>query len=274
MIAVLMSVYARESPRSLALALESLCAQTVAPDQVVLVKDGPLTVDLDAVVDGFAARLPLTIVALPTNVGLARALNAGLRATTQPWILRFDTDDLCVPQRIEWQREAILAGTWDLFGGQIDEFADDPAQAHQSRRVPTTHEEILRFARRRNPFNHMTVCYRRERVEAVGGYPDIPLMEDFALWLRLLAAGARTCNLPRVLVHARVGNGMLQRRGGWRYVRSEWRLQQLMHELGFKSRLASLRDGTLRSLVFLAPVGLRGWIYRRALRAAPSSGRD
>jgi glycosyltransferase involved in cell wall biosynthesis len=268
MICVLMSVYHREQPHALAQALESLCVQTEAPAEVVLVKDGPLGAPLEQVIDAFRQRLPLCVVALPVNVGLAEALNAGLRAVSQPWVMRFDSDDLCVPQRVQWQREAIEAGLADVIGGQIDEFEHDPSQAHQSRAVPLQHSDLVRFARRRNPFNHMTVCFRTDLVTSAGGYPLILWMEDYALWLTLMSRGARTMNLPQVLVHARVGNGMLARRGGWRYVRSEWRLQALAYRLGIKPLHRMLMDGLARSAVFLAPLSLRAWVYRTLLRRA------
>lgn len=266
MFSVLISVYHRERPQALAAALQSLQSQTLAPAEIVLVKDGPLTDELEGVIARFTSVLALRIVALPRNVGLARALDAGLAAATQPWVMRFDSDDLCRPDRVAIQARRAARGDVDLFGGQIAEFDDDPSHSTRGRSVPCTHAEILRFGRRRNPFNHMTVCFRRDDVIAAGGYPAIHLMEDYALWMTLVSRGARTANCPEVLVDARVGNGMVARRGGLAYVRSEWRLQGHLRRLGFKSRPAAWRDGLLRSAVFIAPLGLRGAIYSRILR--------
>lgn len=266
MLAILMSVYVGESPQSLSLALQSLVEQTVMPPEVVLVKDGPLTLELEAVIERYRDMLPLRVVALTANVGLAAALNQGLRSVSQPWVMRFDTDDVCDARRVERQLAWVREGHLDLFGSQIDEFNSDPARPMRRRKVPCTHEDIMRFARRRNPFNHMTVCFRKSLAEQVGGYPDIALMEDYALWLKMIAAGARTANSSEVLVHARVGNGMVERRGGWRYARSEWRLQSLMRRLALKSAWRTLVDGCMRSFVFMSPVWLRLRIYRLALR--------
>lgn len=265
-VSVLMSVYARELPAALDAALHSLRVQTVPPQEIVLVKDGPLTEALEAVIDSHRQALPLRVVALPRNVGLTQALNEGLRHVSQPWVMRFDSDDVCEPHRIAAQRGWMEAGSLDLFGAQIAEFETDPQSLERSREVPLTHEAIRAFAMRRNPFNHMTVCYRKARVEAVGGYPSVLWMEDYALWLTLIAAGARTANMPEVLVRARVGNGMVARRGGWRYVRSEWQLQGLMVRLGLKPAWRAAIDGGLRSAAFLMPVRLRQGLYRRVLR--------
>ncbi len=272
-LSVLMSVYARESPDALEAALLSLLTQTRRPDEVVLVQDGPLGEALEAVIERHRSSLPLRLVALPRNVGLTAALNAGLKEVTQPWVLRFDSDDICLPQRIEAQLACIARGEVDVFGAQIAEFDTDPQQPTRSRQVPCTHAEIRRFAMRRNPFNHMTVCYRKAQVDAVGGYPSIPWMEDYALWLKLLANGARMANLPEVLVLARVGNGMVARRGGWRYVRSEWALQALMQRLGLKPAWRAALDGSLRSAAFLLPVAARERVYQHLLRrGAPARG--
>lgn len=266
MFTVLMSVYSREKPEALDQALASLARQTLPPAEIVLVKDGPLTPELDAVIARHAAELPLKLLPLERNIGLTGALNAGLGLASQPWVMRFDSDDICQPNRVQVQTDMAARQDLDLFGAQIGEFESDAAVVGRARTVPCDHAEIVKFARRRNPFNHMTVCYRRDLVLQHGGYPAIPLMEDYALWAKLLAAGARTANSPERLVLARVGNGMLARRGGMRYVKSEWTLQALLVRLGLKSRVASLIDGCLRSAVFLSPLGLRGWAYARLLR--------
>lgn len=267
MISALMSVYAREQPSFLKAALASLGRQTEPLSDIVLVRDGPLTPELDKVIADAAQHLPLRQVGLARNLGLGAALNAGLEVISNPWVMRFDSDDICVPERVAKQAVMLRSGRFDLVGGQIAEFDHDPDRLLRSRSVPTDDAGIRRFALRRNPFNHMTVCFRPGMVRACGGYPEIALMEDYGLWLTLLGRGARVANHPDVLVRARIGNGMMQRRGGWRYVRSEWRLQRLMRELGLKGAPRAALDGALRSAVFMAPPGLRGLVYGAALRS-------
>jgi GT2 family glycosyltransferase len=266
MLSVLMSVYYREHPECLHEAFQSLVLQTVQPAEVVLVKDGPLTSELDAVIDGFRRLLPFNVVALPENVGLARALNYGLQFVSQPWVMRFDTDDVCAADRVEKQVALIKKEEFDLFGAQIDEFEHDFHFPVRVRQVPCEHDQIVRFCLRRNPFNHMTVCFKKAIVLGIGGYPDIAFMEDYALWIKIIASGARVCNVSDVLVHVRIGNGMIRRRGGYGYIISEWRLQGLMHSLGLKTIIRMLVDGFMRSIIFISPVGLRGFVYQVILR--------
>ena len=264
-----MAVYAKESPNALNMALQSLYRQSIAAEEIVLVKDGPLTHDLDDVILSFIPLLPLHIISLPINVGLAKALNIGLAAASHPWIMRFDSDDICDERRIESQISYIKNDNLDIFGSQIDEFDDNPLMSNTLRTVPCSHEEIVSYSKRRSPFNHMTVCYRKSFVEKVGGYPLIYLMEDYALWIKMISSGARTKNSPEILVHARVGNGMIARRGGLKYFRSEWSLQYFIYKLGFKSFLEMVIDGAMRSIIFLLPLMFKHYFYKNFLRSRP-----
>jgi len=266
LLTVLIAVYAGDNPRFLYDALTSLKNQTVLPYAVVLVADGPLTQEHDRVITDFVIPLSIHRVDLPVNRGLASALNAGLEYVKTEWVMRFDSDDICLPHRVEFQMRFAAAGGVDVFGAQIMEFGKNPADAIVTRKVPCDSEQIIKFAKKRNPMNHMTVCFKTMLVKKMGGYPSLPLMEDYALWVTLIAAGARFANAPDFLVYARVGNGMLARRGGLNYVKSEVQLQRLLLKSKIKSFPEALIDGFLRSLVFLAPLGIRGWFYRKFLR--------
>jgi glycosyltransferase involved in cell wall biosynthesis len=272
MFSVLMPVYHKDNPLYFREALASLAPQLPYVDEVVLVKDGPLGAPLEDALDGQRAHLPLRVVALPRNVGLARALNAGLARCRSAWVMRFDADDLCLPERAALQGERIREGGLDILGGQIEE-CDPSTRAPTGRRlVPCEAAEIRCFLRRRNPFNHMTVCYRRNFIRTIGGYPDIPLKEDYALWARAIACGARVANLAQVLVRARAGSELVERRGGLRYARSELALQAFLWRQGVQSAWSSLLVGGARAALFAAPLAVRRFVYRRALRAASLSG--
>nr|UOP05713.1 glycosyltransferase [Conchiformibius kuhniae] len=208
-----MSLYYREKPEYLRKCLNSLAMQTKAADQIVLVYDGEVGAALEAVVAKFS-DLPLEIVRLPENIGLGRALNVGLDACRHEWVFRMDTDDMCIPERFEKQCAFIETNPEiDLFGGQISEFSHRAEQPDGVRRVPLQHHEICKFAKKRNPFNHMTVAYKKSCVMKAGGYQHHLYMEDYNLWLRMLAQGAQTANLPDALVQVRSGEQMVARRG-------------------------------------------------------------
>ncbi|MGN8085507.1 glycosyltransferase [Ralstonia sp. 22086] len=264
---VLMSLYARESPAALEVALASLTRQTLQPDETVIVLDGPVRKDHLDVLQRYESALAMKIVALDKNVGLARALAAGLEQCKHEWIARFDTDDWSHPERFARQHAFLDAHpTVGLLGSWIGEFEANPKIITRVRSVPLTHEAIVRYARRRNPFNHMTVMYQRSAVQAVGGYRDLPWMEDYWLWVRMLHAGVEAANQSDLLVHARAGLEMIARRGGAAYVRSEWMAQRQFCLHGFISPLTAITNFLLRAVPRLLPTAIRGRLYAKALR--------
>lgn len=267
MFSVLIPVHGKASPQHFDEALASLVVQVVHFNEVVVVQDGPIGAGLLAVLDQYRGRLPLVDVALPVNMGVARALNAGLARCRSEWIFRFDADDFCVPERAKIQRRAIETHLVDVVGGQIQECETDTLRPLCRRIVPYDEAGIRRFIKRRNPFNHMTVCFRRALALRLGGYPDLHLKEDYALWVKCAAAGARLMNLPDILVYARAGREMAARRGGLRYIQSELALQQFLWQHGIKSLPESLADGAMRSAVFAMPARVRLWVFMRALRS-------
>jgi glycosyltransferase involved in cell wall biosynthesis len=266
MFSLLMSVFHKDDPVYFREALNSIVPQLRYMDEIVLVKDGPIGDRLQGVIEDFTGVLPIKEVALPENVGLAKALNVGLAHCRSEWVFRFDADDICMPARAAIQWSMINCASLDIVGGQIEEFDPKTLEGTGRRQVPCDGMEIRRFLRHRNPFNHMTVCFRKTFIEKIGGYPDIPLKEDYALWAKALAMGARVANAPDVVVRARAGQDMLSRRGGIRYARSEIDLQWFLQKHGAKPVLAAIVDGMARAAVFLSPISVRRLIFRRYLR--------
>lgn len=260
---VLLSLYAREQPEFLRACLHSLAAQTRAADDIVLVFDGTLPENLENVVHEFQPILPINIVRLPENVGLGRALNVGLSHCRHEWVFRMDTDDIALPERFALQCAFIQKQPKvQLLGGQIREFIHHPAHSHASRRVPTEWTQIKAFAKQRNPFNHMTVAYTQSAVARAGGYRHHLYMEDYHLWLRMLALDIQAANLPDTLVAVRTGAGMLARRRGRLYIRSEWQLMLLKRQLHTQNTLSALYSFALRATPRLLPETWLHHIYR------------
>lgn len=263
---VLMSVYKHDDPIYFRDALTSLCESTVVPCEVVLVVDGPISDKLDEQVFVFKNLLNIKIIRLEANNGLGKALFHGIKQCSYDWIARFDSDDICHPRRFEKQLEFIESNDVDIFGGWIAEFENKPEHIHAYREPPCEHDEILSYAKTRNPFNHMTVMYKKAAVLAAGSYQDDYLYEDYALWVRMIKNGCVTANIPEVLVYARTGNGMEIRRGGMKYVKSEIKAQYNFYKLGLISFAGFIINVTIRTPVRLLPGNVRKVIYRKILR--------
>ena len=228
---VLMSVYIKENPAFLEEAVESILHQTLQPSEVVIVEDGPLTPELYQVLEELEAQssIPIKRCLLEQNRGLGLALKYGVTQCQYDVIARMDTDDIAVEDRFEQQFELMGTENLDLLGGHIAEFIDQPDEIVSYRRVPIKHEDIIVYQRMRSAFNHMTVMFKKEMVLKAGNYEDGLYMEDDLLWLNMISAGARTGNVDQILCKVRVGAGMFERRGGFRYLKLYRQEAALLH---------------------------------------------
>ncbi|TCP90096.1 glycosyl transferase family 2 [Cricetibacter osteomyelitidis] len=261
---VLMSLYIKEQPQFLTECFESLLAQIVRADEIVLVFDGQITAELQAVVTQYQNQLPIRIIPLERNVGLGKALNEGIKHCRNEWIFRMDTDDICHPKRFAKQVAFIEQHPEvDIFSTWLVEFENDISQLKGERKVPVQADEIKRYAQLRSPFNHPSVAYRKSMLEKVGGYQHHLFLEDYNLWLRIIAQGYNVANMPEVLLYMRVGNGMVKRRKGWTYFKSEWQLAQLKYQLKLTNCAIIFSHFLLRGLPRLLPTGLLTVIYNR-----------
>lgn len=263
---VLMAVYHKDDPGLLRMALDSIYTNSLLPAAVVLVQDGPVGNELSNVIQSYLGRDGFSTIIIPNNGGLANALNFGLKHIATPYVFRADADDYNLPHRFEMQMVELLSG-FDLVGGEIVE-VDKAGKLLARRNVPSTNSEIRQVISKRNPFNHMTVAYKKSKVLELGGYPNIYLKEDYALWALMLASGSNVKNINDVLVRATAGLDMYKRRGGVKYVRSEIDMQLFLMKCGLQTFWAAIAIGVARSFVFLLPAILRGFIYKNFLRKA------
>ncbi len=261
--ALLISVYDGDRPEYVRRALRSAVAdQTVRPDQVIIVRDGPVRADLAECLDDITATcvIPVTFVPLEHNGGLGPALDRGLAASWFDVVARMDADDIAMPHRFAVQLP--LMAEADIVGSGLLEFVADTDQIVGQRVPPVDPGRIARYARMHDPFNHPTVVYRRQAVLAAGGYGDHPLMEDYALFARMIQGGARTANVAEPLVFYRVGETAFKRRGGTALLRSELRLQREFRRSGFTSPSEYVRNVLVRGGYRLIPWWLRRAVYR------------
>ncbi len=261
---VLISVYEKENPHFLNQALVSMEQQTISPDEIILVKDGQLTPELDNVITYHREhfKIPYKIIALRENVGLGEALNEGMKHCNYDWIARMDSDDIAMPKRFEKQFSYLSKHSEvDILGGWICEFDDDPAICTKERRVPALHEDIVKFAKYRNPMNHMTVVFRKSAVEEVGRYQPMNGFEDYYLWMRMIKGGKEFANLSQVVLKARTGRDMIKRRQGWRYARDELLLEKSAYKIGFWSGSDLVRNFFIRFLPRLLPLDIVEKLY-------------
>ncbi|MFE7407803.1 glycosyltransferase [Isoptericola sp. NPDC057559] len=264
---VLLPVYAGDDAAHLERGFLSVTRdQTLRPDEVVVVRDGPVGADITAVLGRLheLTDVPVTLVPLERNVGLARALESGLEACKHEIVARADADDISRPERFAVQVPLVAAGC-DIVGSAIQEFDDDEHDPGMVR-VPPTGDDIATTARFRDPFNHPSVVYRRSAVAAAGGYEHLDLMEDYLLFARMIAGGADAENVVEPLVLYRVGAGAYARRGGRRLLASELALQRTLHSEGFLTGPQMVRNVVVRAGYRVVPESVRKAGYRAYTR--------
>ena len=155
-----MSVYKNENPEYLDIALKSVEAQTVKPNEIIVVEDGPISRELKKVILKHKLIFGSSFkdVESTKNKGLGAALRLGTKYVSTNWIARMDSDDYSMPNRFEKQLNAIIDNP-DLavIGGQVSEFSSTIKNIVGRRTVPTTEKNIKQFVKWRSPFNHPTV---------------------------------------------------------------------------------------------------------------------
>jgi glycosyltransferase involved in cell wall biosynthesis len=270
---LLLPVYRGDDPGQVDRAFRSTVHDQVRrPDEVVIVQDGKVTPALASALERIesASPVPVRRLRLSHNVGLAQALQCGLSACRHEVVARMDADDISLPHRFATQLPLIEDGA-DLVGSGMREFTEDltTAGVHGGQGIvlrvpPLEPAHIAATARLRSPFNHPTVVYRRSAVLEAGGYRDLPLLEDYWLFTRMIAGGARVANVAEPLVLYRVGAGSYERRGGMRLLRSEVGLQRRLHREGFTTSRQMVRNLAVRGGYRVLPVFVRQGLYRRA----------
>lgn len=268
---VLMSVYHKERPEYLKQAIESIQVQSLSTNDFVLVCDGPLNDELDAVIQTKQLEMGenLNVVRLAKNGGLGNALNEGIKYCKNELVARMDSDDIAYPDRCEKQIAVFNTHSEvSICSGIVEEFTTDPNTVDTRRVPPETNAEIIEFAKKRNPFNHPCVMYKKSAVEAVGSYQGFYLLEDYYLWLRMLMAGYQGYNIQEPLLHMRAGSDMYLRRAGWKYAKTQAGLFKFMKQQGFIGNGQYIKSCVIRSGSALAPNWLRKFMFERVLRDA------
>lgn len=267
---VLMSVYYKEKPEYLSLSIESMLNQTVKPDEFIIVKDGPLTTELDEVINNFVTAYPemFNIIVNETNLGLGPALAKGIEDSKNELIARMDSDDYAVSTRCERQldkfREDPKLG---MVGSYEAEFVDTVDNVISIHRVPSENDEIERFMHRRCSVLHPTVMYKKSAVLKSGNYQSVLLYEDYDLFARMvLEYHIKSYNIPEPLYYIRTSEDFFKRRGGIKYAKTVLKFKWGQYRKGYMSSMDFCISGLGQAFVCVLPNSLRKSFYMKFLR--------
>lgn len=258
---VLMCIYDKEKESNLEECLNSIFNQTKKPNQVVVVLDGILRKELMDIL----SKYELDIFKLKEKKGLTYALNYGLDKCKYDLVARMDSDDICMENRFElllneFSKDKSLV----LVGGQIIEF--DKNEIKKKRIVPTTKKEIRKFSKKRNPFNHMSVMYKKKIIMKLGGYPKMDYFEDYYLWMKILKNNYNVKNIDNIIVKARSDDNHIKRRGGIKYTKYIRRFEKELYKEGYIDIKCCIINIIERTIVSILPNKLRKTTYNIFLR--------
>lgn len=261
---VLMSVYYKSNLFEFKQAINSIFSNSLLPNKFILVIDGSVRSNMTKYITFLKKKHKLEIIVLDKNLGLSAALNEGLKYVETEWVVRADSDDICLPYRFEYQT-AMMSKNLDLIGGSIEEVNDDSIVTF--RVPPVTAVEIKKFAKYRNPFNHMTVAFRTEFAINCGGYPNIPYKEDYALWAKMISKGARVLNSSIALVKVSAGRDMILRRKNIDSIVSEYELRKILFRNINNNYFMSYFILLFRAGLLMCSLGILISLYRNLLRS-------
>lgn len=266
---VLQTVYKNDSPDAFRLSLESMINQTVVPDEIVLVKDGPVPATLQKVIDDLSDTVPNMIVQvqLETNIGLGLALNEGLKRCRNELVARMDSDDISLPERCEKQLAMFAEDSeLDIVGCPVKEFVGTPDNIVGMRDVPLDNESVHQYAKRRDPFNHPTVMYKKSKVMLYGPYGDYRKNQDTALWIDMLSNGCKGANCAEYLLMFRFDQNTYKKRKSWINTKLLIQIRKKAYRIGFSSFWDYVFVSVAQLGLFILPTAVQKFVYTKLLR--------
>lgn len=266
---VLMSVYYKENAKWFEESIQSMFMQTIQPKEFVLVEDGKLTEELENVVKKYKKKYPKTmkVVKLDANVGLGPALQRGVKECSCEYIARMDSDDYSVPNRIEKEFEIFEKdSTIGMVGSNVSEFIDNIQNVICNVVLPQKDEDIIKFSKKRNPFRHPSIMFKKSEVIKAGNYREYYLCEDYDMWLRMIRNNCKCYNIQDNLVYMRISDDFYKRRGGIKYLKSINKFKKEQMTLGYFTKMEYLKSIIPHAIVCLMPNFMRDFVYRKMLR--------
>lgn len=269
---VLLSVYFKENPTFLNLSLASIINQTLVPNEIILVKDGPLGEELNVVIERYLRDYPgiFRVVPLAENKGLGNALAIGVEHCTHELVARMDTDDIARSNRFETQVNFLNKHKEvDVVGSNIEEFNKTPGDLNRFKLNPEFHDTLIDQIKLKSPFNHPSIMFRKSSLLKAGNYNgDILLFEDYTLFLRMWKVGLKFHNIQEVLLDFRVGDGIatIKRRSGLHYLQKESKFLDYAKSIGAYNSWDVFKYKLLKFPVRMMPAPMVLFIYNMFLR--------
>ncbi len=269
----LLSIYNNDSFSAVKSCIDSLFAQNGKGfDEIIVVLEGEVDDKIIRLLSEYNRKVlktyHLTEVKGSLNYGLPSCLNYGIHVSESEYIVRIDSDDIAVLNRLEEIRSyAEENPDISLFGAHVQEFSEDMSTPGKLRKVPLTEDDIFSYGGWRNPFNGPAVVFKRMAAIQIGGYPQIASNEDYCFWALFMKLGYKVGNIDSVHVHMRAGEEIIARRRGKRYSKGEVDSIKFLYAIGWFSFPKFLFSVIIRRVIRLFPQFVLKRVYSNLLRS-------
>lgn len=263
---VIIPIHKLADPYFLIDAVNSVVNQTIVPDEIIVVIDGPIGRELDNIIENLTKKNKLVIVRLDYCMGPGAARHSGILKSQNNIIALMDSDDISRNYRFEKELDILTNENVDAVGGWIEEFTSMPGDLNKFRITPESHQKIVSYSKWRMPVNNVTMVFKKEAYLSVGGYKSLRQFEDFDLVSRMLISGMKFHNIQKVLVDVRVGNEMHKRRRGISFLTDELGVFKRMYLLGYISIWHYALNIVIRVLIRLLPTQIMKYLYMKIFR--------
>lgn len=261
---ILMTIYKGDNPKNAQISIDSMLNQTIRANDFVLVCDGDLTAELNLLINKYEQTYPdlFNVIRLKQNVGLGAALRIGVNHCKNEFIARMDDDDIAMKDRCEIELQFMKDHpNIDLLGSNVSEFDDDPEKPLRIKKMPIGYDNIKKFAKRRNPFNHSTVMFKKSVVLNCGNYSQMRTNQDVDLWIRMINHGCVCENIDKVLVAFRFDRGTLERRKNWTNAKLLIKVWKTFYDEGYCTYFDYLLVKFQQIAIYMMPSSILNWVY-------------
>lgn len=265
---VLMSVYEKDKPEWIKQSVSSMLNQTIEPDEILILVDGPVKEETKNLLDKLSeTKNTIKIKYFNENRGLGPVLRDGVKLARNELIARMDADDISMPKRCELELQKFKENSeLDIVGGFFYEFFENVSEKASLKKYPISNEEIQLFAKKRNPFAHPAVMYRKSSVIKCGNYRNVPLCEDYDLWSRMLLNKCQCENIDKAILNMRIGRDFYNRRGGKTYLKNILVFKYNLLQKDFYTVPQFIYSACAHIVVCIIPNKLREKVYLKLLR--------
>jgi len=267
---VLMELCKSELPEDLNFCLESMLMQSYPPTDLVLVCREGLSCALKIIVKSFQNEFKdiIQIVTAGKDVSVGEALNIGMDRCRCEYIVRMDSDDISKENRCLKQMTLFaIKPELDITGTFVEEYDSDEDCIVSIKKVPVLDKEIVKYAKRRNPFNRQTVAFKKNAAQSVGGYSDAQMFEDYDLVVKMLMNGSKGQNVPEALVRYRIDKQTIKERGSLTRTKAFIRARKKFRRYGFCTLIDTIPPCAAQCILFIMPTGFTKWFYKKFLRS-------